>query len=739
MTYGPNNEKLPDELQRALLDIVHKQEEQDAYIRKQQIRLWKKYDRFWHGVQYIWWSETQQDWLSPLDTRWDNSDSSNREGAEGPFYDYVVNIYKAHGESIIAALAAQIPTVRFPPDDADNEDDLVTSKVYAKIADLIQRHNQSKMVLLAALLALWNQGLVAAYHAPRADKAFGNVKIPTYGKSCASCGYTPTSDGEETCPNCPPMADPENPEAEPMASPLQVNITGFSEAPKSRVLIDLYGPLFVRVPYFAKAQKDFEYLHLTVDQPLALLKSLYPQVADKIDNTNATADTYERVARSPSSFAFSINDDTYLGTLKRVWMRPWAFEELSDAYEAEKAQLYKLFPDGCYCAFVGDVYVESRNEDLDKYWTIGKAGLSTYIHSDPIGQSLIPEQEMKNVMVNLTLETIEQGISTVYADTEVIDFEDYSRHEIRPGMLYPVKAKPGQRIGDSFYEGPKATLSKDVTEFEQQIGSDAQFVVGSFPSIYGGPSEASSRTASEYNMSRQMALQRLSITWTFLTHWWAKLMDKCVRLYVENVVSDERYVTMEKNNYVNVWIRQSELRGKVGEVEPEGAETFPTSTAQKQALLMQLMQLNNAFVNSALFDPENRKIIADALAFPELHIPDEDQRIKQMREIQVMLGTGDNPGQFVPIEPEVDDDATHISAAKDWAVSEGGLDSKVTNPEGYAFVIQHIVMHQNNLAAQQPPPMPGQAPGQKGPPQQIHPPAPQVAPGIAANTGASGS
>jgi hypothetical protein len=232
-------------------------------------------------------------------------------------------------------------------------------------------------------------------------------------------------------------------------------------------------------------------------------------------------------------------------------------------------------------------------------------------------------------------------------------------------------------------------------------------------------------------MSRQMALQRLSITWTFLTHWWAQLISKSVRLYVENVVADERYVVKENNNFVNVWIRQSELRGKVGEVEPEGAETFPITTAQKQTLLMELLQLNNEWVNNALFDPENRKIIADALAFPELHIPDENQRIKQARETQVMIGSPDQPGQFVPIEPDVDDDNTHILTLKNFLVSENGLDLKVTNPEAYLWNVQHLQMHIQHLMSTQMPaaPAPQGPPGAKiNPPKVGAPPAPPAPP-----------
>jgi hypothetical protein len=258
-----NHEDLPENLQKALLEIVQKTEQEDAYIRKQQIRLWKKYERFWHGIQYIWWSETQQDWLSPIDARFDNNNDDNREGADGPFYDYVVNIYKAHGESIIAALAAQIPAVRFPPDDADNEDDLITSKTYSKIADLIQRHNQSELMLLSALLCLWNQGIVAAYHAPKADKAFGNIKIPNYqtSKTCESCGYqSQDPENEDSCPNCPPMTDPAS--GEQMASPLKEDIfvSSYTDAPKTRVLIDFYGPLFATSSLFCTLSKGLRLL-----------------------------------------------------------------------------------------------------------------------------------------------------------------------------------------------------------------------------------------------------------------------------------------------------------------------------------------------------------------------------------------------------------------------------------------------------------------------------------------------
>lgn len=671
-------------------------EREDSWVRKQQIRQWKKAERFWHGLQYIYWSETAQDWLSPVNTRFDTDSGENREDAQGPFYDYVINIYKAYGESIIAALAAQIPAVRFPPDDADNDDDVQTSKVYGNISDLIQRHNKAKIVMLQILLCMWNQGFVAIYSAPKADKAFGTIPIPKYGivMSCPACGYNSGDEDEGTCPNCVEPGDPDDPDADPQTIQLEqtLGIVGYTDSPKSRVLYEVWSPLYVKVAHWAKDQKDTGYLLCSQDLPKSYLKNLFPQIKDKIDAAANEADEYEKIGRAPSMYTFTVNDNQNLSTLRRGWVRPWQYNILGDNFEAEIEELEKRFPDGFYVGAVGDVYAESRSECLDDYWTCGKAGLSQYIHADAMGQPLIPLQEMKNVTKNLTLETVEQGIATVFADQEVLDFEDYSKHELRPGMYVPARKRPGERLADAFYEGPKASLSKEVPMLEEANEKDSQFVTGGFPSIYGGQIEGSSRTAAEYDMSRQMALQRLMIAWSNLCELWATVQGKGVKLFVKTIVSDQRYVIKDKDNYINVWIRQAELTGKVGEVEAEGADTFPITIAQKQSLLLKLIGLNNQFLNAAIFDVENRKTISTALAYPEIKIPQENQRLKQAHEIQIMT----DQEQPVQIEPTVDDDSVHIEVLRDFLAGSGGQDLKDTNPQAYQLCLDHLQQHLQN-------------------------------------------
>jgi hypothetical protein len=685
----PNGHKLSKELQDCLKFLVDKYEKEDSWVRKQQLKLWKKNEEFWHGIQFVFWSESRQDWLSPTMYKWFNQDEG-REGVEGPFYDFVINIYKAHGEAIIAALSSQVPTIRFPPDDAEDDDDLLTSKTYAKIADLIQRHNQVKILQLMSFFTLWNQGLLAWYHAPKADKAFGTVNIENFKKqlSCEQCDKSfPVEDEEDltsglhSCPDC--------------GSPLETKtvLDSFQESPKSRVLIDFFGGLHVKVPYWARKQGDMSYLIKALDQPKPFLKSIFPHIADEIESDDEDAQQYERMARTPSTFtSFSRADDNHdLATHRQCWMRTWAFEGLPKDKEEEKKELYKKFPNGAYVSFVGKKYAESRDEDMDKYWTLCKVGLSTYIHADAIGQPLIPLQESRNVLFNLTLETVEQGIGSQFADPRVLNFNVYSKHEARPGMIYPAKAREGQTLANSFYEVGRATLSREVGPFGEQIDKDSQFVVGSFPSLYGGPGEGNSRTLGEYQQSRTMALQRLSISWSFFTIAWAKLMERCVHLYVENMIDDEKYVVpdqTQKDKYVNVWIRKADLTGHVGEVEPEGADSFPVSTPQKQTLFFKLAELNNEFINAALFATPNRRIIADLLSFPDLAIPGEEQITKQAVEIADIIK--EKP---VQIDPLVDDNSIHIEMTRYFLAGARGIDLKKTNPQAFMMVEQHLQQH----------------------------------------------
>lgn len=739
-------EKLEDQIEKCLTSLCQMAEREDSEVRKRQMRIWKENDKFWHGIQQIFWSEARQEWLSPVDANrlgWDATTGMSQEE-----YDYVINIYRAHGESVIAALSSQVPVVRFPPDDAENEEDQIASVSYSKVADLIAKHNKAKLLQFQALLCFWNEGLVAAYHYNKSDKKFGTYKIQNFKTTatCPQCGGAQKVNPEElqTRPKEVPLPDeadeaevPQEHNAEQMElippqcpqcgeeTQLSHELDGESEYAKNRTVIDVFGPLHVKIPVYARSQAECKYLVLYQEISRGELYDLYPELLETEPSSLSGDDVYERSARTPSSYAgigtFDTNKD--LVTYKRFWIRPSFYNELGRNYVDVIKYLKETYPEGCMVAMAGGDFLSVSASILDDHWSIGKAGLSRFIHADALGQPLMPIQKMTNTLANLTEETIEHGIPATYADEDTLNFEAYSQTVSRPGMLTPVRRTPGESISDSFYTGERATLSKEVSLQNAYLEKMSQFVVGSFPSIYGG--DAKSRTASEYSQSRQMALQRLSIAWTNFCYWWSTLMGKAAKLFVSAMVADEKFTTYQNGSYITVWIRRAELVGKVGDVEPEGSDSFPATIGQKQALILKLMELQSPELNEAIFDVANRGILSTILGFPEFHIPGEDQRIKQAVEIQAIL----RGEQVMPIM-EIDDHQTHFAECKNFLVSLTGQDLQRTQPELFQKVLEHAMMHKQ-LEAQQMmqqamqqlggPQGPGQGqgpgPGPQGPPQ----------------------
>ena len=698
-------DQIPQEIQDALRDLHEKCRKENTFIRYAQVRAWKKAEEFWHGVQFIYWSEIAHEWRTP-DNLVETSEKS-RDNA-GPFYDYVINIYKAHGESVIAALSQEIPVVEFFPDDADESDDLSTAKTKTQIGILIQKHNRSKLLLMEALHKLFNAGLVASYIYPKSDNDFGTRQVPVYGKEpfdvnyqdCPICGarlgeYNPEMP-TTLCPTCGSEVSP-NIVTEQEERTVQ---TGVQDVPKSRTLIEVYGPLNVKVPYYARNQKECGYLLRFIEQHFGLVRETYPWIRDAIKADYSIGDT-DRWTRTPSSFASAphgIDDITSLTTVEKLWLRPWMFESMDDVGLA--ASLKTLYPQGCRVVFVNDKIAEVLEENLDDYWEIGKAGPSTYIHSDGMGNSLIPVQEMRNVLVNLGIETIEHGIPTGFADPDVLDFDEYSNTEVAPGSIYPAKPKPNQKIGDAFYEQKTATLSKEVQPFKESLDQDGQFVSGDLPSIFGGSTPASSRTAREYGMQQSQALKRLTIAWEYIRLWWAGTINKAVNCFIKNLVEDERYVREDAGVYTNIMIRRADLLGKAN-VEPQASEHFPMGALQKKQVIMELMQLQIPEIQAVVAHPENVDQIAEALGFPELYIPGEDQRFKQLVEINELQKVDETitPEMFptVPTEPEIDDEEAHVQVCKIYLASERGQNLKKINPLAYQNIKEHCILHQLSL------------------------------------------
>lgn len=742
----PTSSGYPEEVEKALLALDELFSKEDEGIRNQWLAFWKKLDNYFNGIQRIFWDFDAESWRG-----------IDEENLDPSMYDKIINVYRAHGEAIIAALSVKLPNVAFYPDDADVTEDIDTAKAYSKVSELISKHNQGLLLFIRALFILYNQGVCAAYIYNRSKSEYGTIQVPEYGEdvevtthtlTCPVCrgfirsfetkapaqvenaqpisdptqqgappaqaepqaqqGFSqqqqpmpepqgqaispqaqppaqeiPQAQGQiELCPNCGAEVEPED-EAIDEKFP---QIVGYNEQSKSRTIIDVFGPMYAHMPFYARKQEHMPYVRLRFEQHFSLLKAIYPNIKDKISGAT-DAQSYDREVR-----AYNNLDDVYtknLVTSTCAWYRPWAFEVLDD--DSAKL-LHETFPDGVYFVRLKDLVAEARPEKLDEHWEITNNPLSNYIHADPIGKPMAPIQEIRNELTDLALDTFEHSIPETFVDADVLDFTKYGTSTAKPGMKYQVKKPMGGTIKDSFYSDKPASMSTEMIEYRKTLDQDGQFVLGSFPSIYGGPATSGSKTAKEYTESRAMALQRLNTTWSMLKHWWAGVMSKAVPLFVEALVEDEKYVMREGNTgFLNVWIRQAELTGKVGRVEPEANEELPASFSQYKQILMELMGMQNDQINAAIFNPANTGNVAKVLGWPDFHIPGQDDRDKQYGEIADML-------QGIDVMPEVgvDDDMVHIQICRSWCVSPTGIATKKQNSEGYMKVVAHGQAHLEN-------------------------------------------
>src|SRR5271156_823164 len=128
--FGLNNENLPERLQEALRRLVLQFSTESESSRRQEIRRIKQAHQFWRGLQYLWWSERDQNWHLPTEQRVGGAASVE----DMPRYEFVTNIYQAFGLSLVSVLSQDVPRVRFFPSSAQAEEDVAAAKAATEVA-----------------------------------------------------------------------------------------------------------------------------------------------------------------------------------------------------------------------------------------------------------------------------------------------------------------------------------------------------------------------------------------------------------------------------------------------------------------------------------------------------------------------------------------------------------------------------------------------------------------------------
>jgi predicted RNA-binding Zn-ribbon protein involved in translation (DUF1610 family) len=700
-----------DSICSSVLDLVKTCEIEDEYVRSYQLATWRRNDCYWESIQNIFWADNIGEWASigpgGLSVGMDTGEEEGRADF-GPLYDYVFNIYTAHGESIVAALSQSVPWLEFFPDNSDNPSDLITAKHKTKLSLIIQQHNKAKLKLMEILFRFFNQGMACILRYSDRDKKYGEIQIPKYElkthqvtpHNCPACNEVIAEawDGEELeqapiCPKCGLIGEGGAVEEREIHEKV-----GNDVFPRAKETWRILSPIEVKLPTQIHSQAEAGYAFYYLDINVAKAWNDYPDFRDDIvADATGSRERWYRTAPTYATSWLGATEDTNLAAGKRCWFRPWQLEKIAGRSDDEKMAiveyLKRKFPSGLHVTIFNNKIVDAYEDGIDDSWVIRKCRVSPFLHTTPPGQTLIPLQDCKNQVGNLTVETIDYAIPATFADTEYLDFDTFGQQTAAPGFITPAKAPPGKDLDAGFHQQQMATLSKEVEVFQDRIDEEAQFITGDFPSIYGGPSEGSSRTLGEYIESGQRALSRLSIMFEHLKDTWIDLNVLSVDKHADELRTfkyNESMTQKDGSGYRTITANWDKL-SKVGASHAECDPNFPISSGAKMALLVKLLQVPTPEIMQVLAHPENSKIIVQALGFPELYVPGDAQRLKALININKLLQSApiEIGGQTIPsIEPEpgVDDGALQDEIVKVWLSDERGLEAKEENPAGYMNV-----------------------------------------------------
>jgi hypothetical protein len=709
---------LTDEEKAELRNVFTTITRPDDDVREKMVPIWQKYEYYWRGLQDVVYDKTAKEYRS--------ADGVIRAAGELED-DYIgtkfVNLYQSHGTSIAAALSAETPKVKFFPEDAEDPQDITTAKTYSTAAEFIADDNDARLLLLRAIYTRWNQSFVAYYNTYVYDDKFGSIEKKTYRTReverietvCPECGEdVPVQGPNSMCEVC------RVPAIQTPTIDLVPEIAEIITIPKGREKIEVYGPRHVRVPYNIKNVQQAGYLILEGEFHWAMLADLFPHAG--ITSGYSGSLSPEGTARDARKASEGGESDSDQRTLLRCWFRPWTFNLIED--EAIRAELKVKFPHGIQVTYIDDIFVEAFDESMDDHWTIDMDPFAEHIHGDPLGKPMIPIQDMHTDVTQLTLDTILSGIPDRFADPTVLNFKSYKESERAPGGVFPAKRPAGMGLDSGFWESRAVTLSENVDYFTSRLESYGEQMTGDRAGISGGSlPKGSSRTAGEYQQAKQSALQRLSVVWYCLSLTWSQVMKKAVqelRVNMRYQGQDIKFVKEAGEGFANVWIKLADIDdGNVGRVRAENSETFPMSTPEKRAMIMELLQTGIPPLFQWLFDSENLGEMSRIMfGLTNFKIPGEEDREQQLWEISNILR-----GQMEIADPDLDNHEIHSKTIRSWASGYSGHKVRDINPVGYGMVMEHLQQHemilQQRMLAQQamaaPPPQPSGAvpPGKK--------------------------
>jgi len=428
------------------------------------------------------------------------------------------------------------------------------------------------------------------------------------------------------------------------------------------VVTTVHGALEVKYPIKANSQAEAGWLLWSVERDLPVAKGMYPAKADKItvQRGGPAGDDVDRLARVNTKLGVQDNfvtsdSEAYDVTIQNAWLRDCSLLEI-DNEDTRNELLQMSDGKGLRFTFVGQEFIEAKQESLDDHWTLCFALPGDGIHRPGLGSSYIPMQKIVNTLLELRNDYLVHGVGTRWMDSDMFDVENVKNQTNVPGGIRPFVADPMRPVQDFVYDEPiiqyPTGLNDAIDDFGK--GQSAQLMTGVFPALSGDDAGQVSETMGGLKLQRDAALGRIGITWRYIKEAIAQVMLQAVQCLATN--HDEPiYTSGSKNGADPVIVELQDLKGKFF-CEPNADENFPESWSEIQNRVGELMLESQA--NPALLDvvnhPNNFVFLKKATGLTELYIPKQESYTKQLGELEELKKSGPLPNPaFVDLNKKI--------------------------------------------------------------------------------------
>lgn len=728
-TYGENNRKLPQQLREAIDNLVKTFSLRDMYDRRIEVLMDRILRFYVDGVQHVY--PNFGTGVYQIGVSGGYVDLGNGRQLECPEYMGAYNIFRRDFRTLHSVLTQNPPGIDFIPDQVGDPQGQQSAEIAEGYRHYYDTHNDVKNIQeqISRFMCLSGRVVTRTYttqdaqrwgyneqNEPRkmeTTKVYGTLesRVPITNRDFDTMVFCLIYEDRDFI-----LAKSQNPWIRTKIKP--------GEAALGESDWERFARLGVK-----QSRKGY---YLTGQALSHLVTEMHGFLRPAAFEDSCCDNAF--IGESPEGHEFTPEEDSGIVTVRSV--------------------LQELFPEGLHAKYIGKNYSESWNEALDDSIDVGFPDVRDGMTGGALMEPAKITQDVFNDYKNAERENYEKGWPATYFKGSANDYNAIADTRSAPGRFHLLKeAAPDVAIeGNIVYREPDFEVPESfvaaMEELRQTLEPD---LVGALPALQGNAK--ASQTASGQAMDRSQAMGMLGPAWANMQRMWAGIYTKAVLLASKNKDHGKEIAILQKDG-TKATLQLQKIRKGTFRAKPDVDSSFPENTAAKRANIQQFLPLAGPTpLGAAIYEsPDNWEEIIELNGNPDLTLTPALAYKKQMRELELLLEQPpqDNaqaveqynvqhaaqalqavqaglpeppyapPPPLLPsIMPEPDDYhlwesrkcQEYLSSEDCWLRQNVGDPEQVQrNLQGIQNVRLHKAIHDQMLAAQQPPPMPPSGP-----------------------------